>query len=77
MLGGAFDPGAMDQLIRATQLGGTAQGTTTKEKDLIIKAEEEARKKKEAIEKDFASKQSGFNLALKNAAWSSGSRGQS
>ena len=68
MLGGPFNGPAMEQLQNATALGGTAQGTTTKEKDLIIKAEEEAKKKRDAIAADFASKQSGFNLALKNAA---------
>lgn len=67
-LGNPFGGAAMDQLIAATALGGTAQGTTDEEKDLISKAEEEAEKKRKAILAEQESAQTAFNTAIGNAA---------
>ena len=72
-LGNPFGGAAMDQLIAATALGGTAQGSTDEEKELISKAEEEAEKKRKAILAEQESAQTAFNTAIKNAATELGS----
>jgi len=66
-LGNPFGGAAMDQLIAATALGGTAQGSTDEEKELISKAEEEAEKKRKAILAEQESAQTAFNAAIQNS----------
>ena len=67
MLGAPFDQAAMDQLIRATQLGGTAQGSTDKEKTLIEEAKKLAQEKADAIDADIKQQADAFKLVVTNA----------
>lgn len=67
MLGGAFDAASIDQLMRATALGGTAQGTTDKEKTLIAEATKLAEEKAAAVQADIELQADAFKTVVDNA----------
>ena len=66
-LGNPFGGAAMDQLMAATALGGTAQGTTDREKNLIEQAEEIAAAQAEAVRKEGEAQAAAFDIVIENA----------
>ena len=66
-LGNPFGGAALDQIIAATALGGTAQGSTDREKNLIEQAEKIAAEQAEAVKREGEAQAAAFKIVIDNA----------